>query len=72
MEPVVMYARVLRVRRNNLLVWDRDTGQTVQVNTPNALRFRPGNTVRIEYSGAMTMSIPPQISAARITWDCNC
>ena len=72
MDPVVMFARVLRVRRDNLLVWDRDTGQTVQVNTPIALRFRPGNVVRIEYTGAMTMSIPPQISATRITWDCNC
>lgn len=72
MDPVVMYARVLRVRRNNLLVRDRDTGQTVQVNTPTALRWRPGNVIRIEYSGAMTMSIPPQISAQRITLDCNC
>lgn len=72
MEPVIMYARVLRVRLDNLLVRDRDTGQTVQVNTPLALRFRPGNFIRIEYGGAMTMSIPPQISAQQITRECNC
>ena len=72
MEPVIMRARVLWVRRDHLLVMDRETGQTVRVNTPAALRWRPGNLIRIEYSGAMTMSIPPQISATRITRDCNC
>lgn len=72
MDPVIMRARVLRVRRDHLLVLDRDTGQTVRVNTPIALRFRPGNTILIEYSGAMTRSIPPQISAIRISWDCDC
>ena len=72
MEHVTMLARVLQVRRDHLLVRDRDTDQTVRVNTPQARNFRPGNRVRIEYNGAMTMSIPPQISAIWISMDCRC
>ena len=64
---VVMNARVLRIRPEALLVRDRDTGQTVQVNTPLARRFRIGQRLRIVYNGAMTMSIPPQISPWRIS-----
>lgn len=63
---MVMIATVLSVSRGNLLVFDFATRQQVQVNTDNAFRFCNGDIVRIRYNGAMTMSIPPQISAIRI------
>ena len=63
---MVMIATVLSVQRSNLLVFDVSNRQQVQVNTNDAFRFRPGDLVRIRYNGAMTMSIPPQISAIRI------
>lgn len=62
-----MLATVVSVRDDNLLVIDLSTRQQVQVNTRDASRFRPGDLVRIRHNGAMTMSIPPQISAIRIT-----
>ena len=71
-DPVIMQARVMRVHRDDLLVRDCRTGQTVQVNTSRARRFRPGQRVIIQYSGAMTMSIPPQISAIDITPNVRC
>ena len=49
-----------------LLVCDCATDQEVVVHTDQACCFFPGDLVWIEYSGAMTMSIPPQISAERI------
>ena len=64
---MVMIATVLRVQRGSLLVFDFAGRQQVRVNTNDAFRFRPGDLVRIRYNGAMTMSIPPQISATRIT-----
>ncbi|MBQ2062307.1 MAG: hypothetical protein II458_06490 [Oscillospiraceae bacterium] len=70
--PVIMQARVLRVQRDILLVRDCRTGQNVQVNTSRARRFRAGQKVIIQYSGAMTMSIPPQISAMEITPAARC
>ena len=51
---------------NRLMVCDCATGQKVLVHTSQARCFCPGELVRIEYSGAMTMSIPPQISAQEI------
>ena len=39
------------------------TGQDVVVFTANACRFRAGERILVEYSGAMAMSLPPQISA---------
>ena len=63
---MVMIATVLSVRRDNLLVFDFANRRQVQVNTNDAFRFRPGDLVRIRYNGAMTMSIPPQISATSI------
>ena len=44
---------------------DRD-GQEVVVNTNRACCFCPGDRVCVCHSGAMTMSIPPQISAISI------
>lgn len=62
----VMFAIVQEVRPDSLLVRDRRTRQDVLVHTPIARQFRPGDLVRILFSGAMTMSIPPQITAVRI------
>jgi hypothetical protein len=67
-----MQGRVLRVQRDSLLVRDCRTGQNVQVNTNRARRFRMGQRVIIQYSGAMTMSIPPQISAEEIIPAARC
>ena len=62
-EPVVMNARILRVNCCDLLVCDLCTCQEVLVHTNNACCFCPGQCVCVQYNGAMTMSIPPQISA---------
>lgn len=61
-----MIATVLEVQQGTLLVRDRRTSQKVLVHTALARRFRSGDIVHILYSGAMTMSIPPQITAIRI------
>ena len=63
---VQMKARVLRVCPCRLMVCDLRSCREVVVHTPEACCFHPGDCVCIEYSGAMTMSIPPQISAADI------
>lgn len=62
-EPMTMDARVLRANCCELLVCDLRSCQEVLVHTNSACCFRPGQCVRIQYNGAMTMSIPPQISA---------
>lgn len=71
---MIMIATVLEVRQDSLLVRDRRTSQKVIVHTPLARRFRPGNILRILYSRAMTMSIPPQITAIHIVTirTCEC
>ena len=61
METTVFQAEVLEVRNCQLLVCDCRTRQTV-------LR---GDCVEIEYSGAMTMSLPPQVSALCISRVCR-
>ena len=63
---MIMTATVLSVQRGSMLVFDFSNRQQVQVNTNNTFRFCPGDLVRIRYNGAMTMSIPPQISAISI------
>lgn len=63
---MIMMATVLSTQRDNLLVFDFSNRQQVQVNTNIAFRFCPGDLVRIRYNGAMTMSIPPQISTTSI------
>ena len=62
----IMTATVLSIQRGSMLVFDFFNRQQVQVNTNNTFRFCPGDLVRIRYNGAMTMSIPPQISAISI------
>lgn len=61
--PVTMKARVCRVNCCDLLVCDLCTSQEVTVHTPDACCFSAGDLVCVTYSGAMTMSVPPQISA---------
>lgn len=63
---MTMQAIVIRVRPGDLLVFDESMSQTVIVHTPQACRFRVGNCVTIFYSGIMTRSIPPQITAIKI------
>ena len=71
-DSVIMVGRVLHVHRDHLLVRDCRTRQEVRVNTPRARRFRRGESVIIQYSGAMAMSIPPQISAQSIVRNIRC
>ena len=61
-----MTARVLEVRCDSLLVCDCSTCQQVQVNTAIACCYQVGDCLCIHYNGAMTNSIPPQISATCI------
>lgn len=63
---MLMQAIVIEVQWGRLLVLDLNTRQNVLVNTSDARWFSPGDMVRIWYNGAMTNSIPPQISAQRI------
>ena len=64
---MIMLATVFSVRNDHLLVIDLSNRQQVRVNTREAPRFHAGDLIRIRYNGAMTMSIPPQISALRVT-----
>jgi len=63
---MTMQATVLRVQENALLVFQHATSQRILVHTAEACRFRVGDVVCIQYSGAMTFSIPPQITAINI------
>lgn len=65
-ETAVMQAHVLQVCPDELLVCDLCACQQVLVHTPDACCFRPGERICIEYSGAMTRSLPPQITAGCI------
>lgn len=60
---VTMIAKVLCVECCKLLVCDCCTHQEVIVHADNACCFACGDCVCICYSGAMTMSMPPQITA---------
>lgn len=61
-----MCAVVLETGGRRLLVRDSRTNQEIEVNTRCNCNFRVGDRIIIFYNGAMTMSIPPQISAIRI------
>jgi len=63
---MIMTATVIRVDSGSLLVRDLRNGMEVLVFFRNARRFSPGDRVRITYNGAMTSSIPPQITATSI------
>lgn len=61
-----MHGTVRQVNCDSLLVCDCETEQEVLVYTGCACCFRPCDHVCVCYSGAMTMSIPPQITANNI------
>ena len=63
---MIKFATVLEVNPDSLFVRDT-TGQEILVYTRNAQQFTPGDFVRIIYNGAMTLSLPPQISAIFVT-----
>lgn len=63
---MIMVATVIRIDARGLLVRDMETGQDVFVNFLGAASFRPGDVVQITYTGTMTASIPPQISATSV------
>ena len=63
---MIMIATVVEVQPASLLVRDLSTFQDVVVHTNQTRCFSVGDRVRIWFSGAMTNSIPPQISAIRI------
>lgn len=65
-----MYCTVLEAREGWLLCCNHDSNQSVIVHTDLASCFCTGDRLCIEYSGAMTMSLPPQMSATRITRIC--
>ena len=71
MDPTVFQAVILEVRSRQLLVCNCSTRQTILVHTDQACCFSQGEQDLIQYSGAMTMSLPPQISALRISRDCR-
>lgn len=60
-------ATVRKVEHNTLYVYDHTMLQITVVHTPDACRFHVGDLVCIQYSGAMTMSIPPQVTATSIS-----
>lgn len=62
-----MCATVRQVQCCELLVCDHCTSEEVVVHSDQACHFCVGDQVCICYNGAMTFSVPPQISAARIT-----
>lgn len=64
---MTMQATILRVQPDTLLVLQHATFQRMLVHTPEACHFRVGDVVCIQYSGAMTFSIPPQITAINIS-----
>ena len=61
-----MVATVIRVEPGKLFVCDCETHQEVIVHTNLACCFFPGECVCIHFSGAMTLSLPPQITASCI------
>ena len=64
---MTMNATVIRILGpQRLLVRDNATGNEVVVHARNASAFRAGEVVRITYTGQMTFSNPPQISANSI------
>lgn len=63
---MTMCAVILEISDRRFLVRDSKTDQEIAVNTRCNCNFRVGDRIIIVYNGAMTRSIPPQISAIRI------
>lgn len=64
---MTMCAVILETGNDQLLVRDSKTDQEIIVNTRCSCDFRVGDRILIFHRGMMTMSLPPQISAVRIT-----
>ena len=63
----IMLGTVLQAWGSQVLIQDNSNGEEVLVNTNYSTRnLSAGDQVRIEFNGAMTASIPPQISAISI------
>ena len=71
-ESVTLHACVTKVCPCYLMVCDRCNQQEIQVNTSDACCFSVGDCVCIQYNGAMTTSLPPQISADSICRTGSC
>lgn len=63
---MTMCAVILEIGNRQLLVRDSKTDQEIVINTRCNCNFRVGDRIIIFHNGAMTMSIPLQISAIRI------
>lgn len=62
-----MLATVLEVNPDSLLVLNHATSQEVIVHTNCTCNFQVNDRVIILFNGIMTMSLPPQINAIRIS-----
>lgn len=64
---VTMTGTVVQAEGSQVLIQDSSTGQEIMVNTNySTSNLAAGYLVRVVYDGAMTTSIPPQISAESI------
>ena len=61
-----LFEQAIFIVRNDAFTQEGVTSQQVLVHTPDACCFRAGERVCITYSGAMTRSDPPQITAESI------
>ena len=62
-----MCGTILEVNHDSLLIRDSRTDQEVLVRTNCTCGFQRGDRVNVLFNGAMTMSIPPQINAIRVS-----
>ncbi len=69
---MTMHAKVTKVQESSLLVYDLSNSQEVFVHTPKAHCFCAGDHICIQFSGIMTMSLPPQITATCISKTTPC
>lgn len=63
----ILCATVLESRKDSLLVSDNATNQQIVVHAQDAPCYAVGCRVCIHFNGVMTLSLPPQIAADRIT-----
>ena len=71
--PTCICACVCQVQDCALLVCEHCTSQEILVHTPRACCFSVGQYVCVRHTGAMTMSIPPQVTALSVTpAQCGC
>ncbi|MCL2637021.1 MAG: YobA family protein [Oscillospiraceae bacterium] len=61
-----MTGTVLSIGPRTLTVRNEESGEAIIVNFNNPRAFNVGDRVRVTYTGIMTMSEPPQITATNI------